>query len=95
MRPKGPNEIAPTKHKPDWTTFLVAMSEGKHPFPFRTRQLSPQEPMVLRGPPRGRVGRRQDSSEGPPGPIPGGPSRFLTAARGLAAVGAFPYNLPG
>jgi hypothetical protein len=35
----------------------VAMSEGSHPFPSRTRKLSPPEPMVLRGKPRGRVGR--------------------------------------
>src|SRR4051812_16520618 len=33
------------------------MSEGSHPFPSRTRKLSPPEPMVLRGKPRGRVGR--------------------------------------
>src|SRR5215217_6666894 len=39
------------------TAFPVAMSEGSHPFPSRTRKLSPPEPMVLRGKPRGRVGR--------------------------------------
>src|SRR3990170_1007659 len=35
------------------------MAEGSHPFPFRTRKLSPPAPMVLgsRGP--GRVGRRR------------------------------------
>src|SRR5262249_30539845 len=38
-------------------TFPVAMSVGSHPFPSRTRKLSPPEPMVLRGKPRGRVGR--------------------------------------
>jgi len=27
----------------------VAIAEGKHPFPFRTRQLSPPAPMVLHG----------------------------------------------
>jgi hypothetical protein len=27
---------------------LVALSEGPHPIPFRTRPLSPPEPMVLR-----------------------------------------------
>ena len=37
--------------------FPVAISEGSHPFPSRTRKLSPPEPMVLRGKPRGRVGR--------------------------------------
>ena len=29
---------------------------GIHPFPFRTRKLSPLAPMVLRGQPLGRVG---------------------------------------
>ncbi len=40
--------------------FPVAMAWGSHPFPFRTRKLSPTAPMVL--PPRrgGRVGRRRD-----------------------------------
>jgi hypothetical protein len=41
------------------TIFPVAISEGSHPFPSRTRKLSPPEPMVLRGKPRGRVGRRR------------------------------------
>jgi hypothetical protein len=40
--------------------FPVAMAAGKHPFPFRTRQLSPPAPMVLGGRPPGRVGRRRD-----------------------------------
>ena len=35
------------------------MAEGKHPFPYRTRQLSPPAPMVLRFT-RGRVGRCQE-----------------------------------
>src|SRR6266699_3314191 len=37
----------------------VAIAKGKHPVPFRTRKLSPSAPMVLRGGPRGRVGRRR------------------------------------
>ena len=50
-------------------SFPVAISEGSHPFPSRTRKLSPPEPMVLRGKPRGRVGRcrilcPRSSSEG-------------------------------
>ena len=36
---------------------LVIVAEGFHPFPFRTRKLSPPAPMVL--PIGGRVGRRQ------------------------------------
>ena len=46
--------------------FPVAMAAGKHPFPFRTRQLSPPAPMVLGGRPPGRVGRRRDFSREPP-----------------------------
>jgi hypothetical protein len=37
----------------------AAMAEGTHPYPFRTRKLSPPAPMVLRGRPRGRAGRRR------------------------------------
>lgn len=37
------------------------MSEGIHPFPSRTRQLSPPEPMVLGAKAPGRVGRRQNN----------------------------------
>ena len=40
--------------------FPVAIGEGKHPFPCRTRQLSPLPPMVLRGLLRGRVGHCRD-----------------------------------
>ncbi len=36
----------------------VTMAAGIHLFPFRTEKLSPSAPMVLRGGPRGRVGRR-------------------------------------
>ena len=39
--------------------FLVAMAEGPHPIPSRTRSLSLPAPMVLQGRPCGRVGRRQ------------------------------------
>ncbi len=38
-------------------TRLVIIAKGSHPFPFRTRKLSPSAPMVL--PYGGRVGRRQ------------------------------------
>jgi hypothetical protein len=46
----------------------VAMAEGRHPVPSRTRKLSPLAPMVLPGRPGGRVGRRRDSYEAPPDP---------------------------
>src|SRR5690606_20100643 len=39
--------------------FPVRMAEGQHPFPFRTRPLSPPAPMVLPGQLGGRVGPRR------------------------------------
>jgi hypothetical protein len=44
--------------------FLAAMPEGSHPFPSRTRKLSPPGPMVLQGKLCGRVGRCQSFSGG-------------------------------
>ena len=41
------------------TIFLVVMAEGPYPIPSRTRKSSPPAPMVLQGPPCGRVGHRQ------------------------------------
>src|SRR5437763_14204267 len=53
-------------------SFPVTPAGGKHPFPFRTRQLSPPAPMVLRAQVGGGVGRRREvfskrpwSSQGP------------------------------
>ena len=37
----------------------MVLAKGFHPFPFRTRQLSPSAPMVLHGKLCGRVGRRR------------------------------------
>ena len=59
----------------------VAMAKGKHPVPFRTRKLSPSAPMVLRGGPRGRVGRRRTS------PVEAAPSTG-------AASTALPHRYP-
>ena len=39
--------------------FPVAMAAESHPFPSRTRQLSPPAPMVLGARAPGRVGRRR------------------------------------
>src|SRR5438270_9965503 len=39
--------------------FPVAIAAESHPFPSRTRKLSPPAPMVLGGKPPGRVGRRR------------------------------------
>ena len=55
--------------------FPVVMAVGKHPFPYRTRQLSPPAPMVLGGEPPGRVGRRRDSLA--EAPLSGGASARL------------------
>src|ERR1700677_1699829 len=40
-------------------SVTAVIAKGKRPVPFRTRKLSPSAPMVLRGGPRGRVGRRR------------------------------------
>src|SRR5688572_107570 len=40
-------------------TTLATRAQGPHPFPSRTRPLSPAAPMVLRPRGRGRVGRRR------------------------------------
>ena len=40
--------------------FSVAMPRGSHPFPSRTRKLSPSAPMVLSGKLGGRVGHCRD-----------------------------------
>lgn len=45
--------------------FPVAMSEGPHPIPSRTRKLSPPEPMVLHAKVCGRVGRCRVNSRTP------------------------------
>ena len=39
--------------------ILVVIAQVSHPFPFRTRKLSPAAPMVLCGRLHGRVGHRQ------------------------------------
>src|SRR6186713_1491118 len=62
-----PRSCAAPRLRSTWQQISVAMAEGSHPFPFRTRKLSPPAPMVLgsRGP--GRVGRRRVLTyEGPP-----------------------------
>ena len=51
------------------------MAAGSHPFPSRTRQLSPPAPMVLGGRPPGRVGRRRISNDEDPR-SGGGPLSF-------------------
>src|SRR5690606_6875126 len=51
-----------------WQQVSVAIAEGSHPFPSRTRKLSPPAPMVLGTRVPGRVGRRRArTDEGPLG----------------------------
>src|SRR6185437_266289 len=51
---------------------LTTSAQGPHPFPFRTRQLSPAAPMVLQSRGCGRVGRRQPFLRKPhPAPLGG------------------------
>ena len=60
---------------------LVSIGEGKHPFPFRTRRLSPQSPMVVGPCCPVRVGYRQVYDPGlrkrSPGSFFGKSSGFL------------------
>ena len=52
------------------TGFPVVIGEGPHPFPFRTRKLSPLPPMVLQGRLCGRVGHCREYPR--KGPTPSG-----------------------
>src|SRR5947208_8728619 len=61
------------------TAVSVAIAEGVHPVPSRTRKLSPPAPMVLPWRRGGRVGRRRDLfAQEPPS---GGSLRFGTLRR--------------
>ena len=61
------------------TYWPVAMAQGNHPIPSRTRKLSPAARMVLPGPPGGRVRRRQPS-------LLQRPSRSTTIGAGVALL---------
>src|SRR4030042_1902072 len=56
IRPYGKQE---TENRKLYLEFPVAMAQGKHPIPSRTRQLSPAASMILRGQLRGKVERRR------------------------------------
>ncbi len=56
------------------TVFAVVTARGRHPFPFRTRQLRLSAPMILRGQLRGKVGSRR---------IPFGSAPTFRASRNL------------
>ena len=51
---------APVPDAASLTVFPPSIESGPHPFPFRTRKLSPTSAMVLPGCPGGRVARRWD-----------------------------------
>ena len=75
--------------------FPVAISEGSHPFPSRTRKLSPPEPMVLRGKPRGRVGRCRIFLLRAPGALHWAPGAFFLARCLMARPGRRGLGRPG
>ena len=63
------------------------MAAESHPFPSRTRPLSPPAPMVLGGRPPGRVGRRRIALEGAPSPQWGRSFAFRPPSPGPPALG--------
>ena len=88
----------------------VAIAEGRHPVPYRTRKLSPPAPMVLPGKLGGRVGRRRDSSRSAapeaalrrsrpwacaPGRVPARCAPWRTTKRSRTVPGAPPPARPG
>ena len=50
--------------------FPAVLAEGPHPFPFRTRKLSPPAPMILHGKPCGNVGHRRNINQKAAGSSP-------------------------
>ena len=78
----APDSRFPAPHE-DW---LPTSARGPHPFPFRTRSLSPAAPMVLRLRDRGRVGRRQPFPKEARPPCEGG-LLFLNGVNGQRSTG--------
>ena len=64
----------PLRPTDDDRTSLATRAQGPHPFPSRTRPLSPAAPMVLRPRERGRVGRRRHPFRSPRTPRASGAS---------------------
>ncbi len=67
------------------TSFPVAIGEGSHPFPFRTRKLSPPPPMVLQAQVCGRVGHCRGYIE----------ARRVSRCVGLSYLSLNPAESPG
>src|SRR5690348_12720935 len=75
------------------TTVSVAIAEGSHPVPFRTRKLSPPAPMVLPWRRGGRVGRRRDIfATG--AARRGGSRRFRARSRWRGALARYAWRMP-
>ena len=74
------------------------MAAGSHPFPFRTRKLSPPAPMVLGGRPPGRVGRRRISNDEDPrsggGPLSFSPGGTISPMAGSDSRSPRPKKPP-
>ena len=68
--------------RPLWS---VATVQRTHPFPYRTRKLSSETPMVLPGKPGGRVGYRRPSLRHPEAHKPRGVVRWGLAPRRASA----------
>lgn len=66
---------------PHPANFLATIEEEVHPVPFRTRQLSPPSPMILRYLDRGKVGRCQIQFKGRQNTLPA----FLASGAGPPA----------
>lgn len=71
---------------PELQSVSVAIAEGRHPVPYRTRKLSPPAPMVLPGKLGGRVGRRRDPSR--TAPPEGGAVRLSPGEQTVGAASA-------
>src|SRR2546430_5999332 len=88
-RSTRPNQAADLK-----TQYVpVAIGEGKHPAPFRTRKLSPLPPMVLLWRRSGRVGRRRaplDPSR--PASLPDRKSTRLNSSHSQISYAVFCLN---
>ena len=67
--------------------WSVAIARGSHPFPFRTRKLSPAARMVLPGGPGGRVRRRRPLAVQQPPGMPRGAVVVVCQACPVSGVG--------
>ena len=76
---------------PHPANFLATIEEEVHPVPFRTRQLSPPSPMILRYLDRGKVGRCQIQFKGRQNTLP---AFLASGAQGLPPGHGKPFSRP-